>query len=307
MNTPADHDVRMQRALRSLEGLSVGDAFGEQLLAQPATILRRMERREVMTGMWPYSDDTVMAMSIVETLHHHGRIDQDWLAGRFARKYQLDPTRGYGSMAHMVLADIARGRPWRQAAGAAFGGKGSMGNGGAMRAAPIGAYFAGDLPTAAAEARLSAEVTHAHPEGQAGAMAVAAAAAWVAARPSEAAGLFAAVLDVMPAGETRNAIENAAALGADTNVDHVIDLLGNGSRVLAQDTVPFALWCACHHMDDYPGALWTAVSRFGDCDTLCAIVGGIVALSPGEIGVPEEWRQHREPLSAMLRLDAPPR
>jgi ADP-ribosylglycohydrolase len=302
MTVPEDHDVRMQRALRSLEGLSVGDAFGEQLLAQPATILRRLQRREVMPGMWAYSDDTVMAMSIVETLQHHGRIDQDWLARRFAKKYQLDPTRGYGTMAHMVLADIARGRPWRQAAAAAFGGKGSMGNGGAMRAAPIGAYFAGDLVTAAAEARLSAEVTHAHPEGQAGAMAVAAAAAWVAARPSAATDLFDAVLDVVPAGETRDAIEKAAALGAGTRVDHVVDMLGNGSRVLAQDTVPLALWCARHRMDDYPDALWTVISRFGDCDTLCAIVGGIIVMHQAERGIPDEWRQHREPLSAMLRL-----
>jgi ADP-ribosylglycohydrolase len=304
MDPPVAHDVRMQRALRSLEGLSVGDAFGEQLVAQPATMLRRMQRRELLPGMWPYSDDTVMAMSIVETLQHHGRIDQDWLARRFARKYQLDPTRGYGSMAHRVLADIARGDQWRQAAGAAFGGQGSMGNGAAMRAAPIGAYFAGDLVTAAAEARSSAEVTHAHAEGQAGAIAVAAAAAWAADRPSGTAGLFAAVLEVVPAGHTRDAIEAAAGLDAGTTVDHVIDRLGNGSRVLAQDTVPFALWCACHHMDDYPGALWTAVSRFGDCDTLCAIVGGIVVMHHGEGTIPEEWRRRREPLSAMLRLEA---
>jgi ADP-ribosylglycohydrolase len=189
MNTPADHDVRMRRALRSLEGLSVGDAFGEQLLAQPSTVFRRMEARDVMPGMWAYSDDTVMAMSIVETLQRHGGIDQAWLAARFAKKYQLDPTRGYGTMAHMILAEIARGRDWRQAAGAAFGGRGSMGNGGAMRAAPVGAYFAGDLSTAAAQARLSAEVTHAHAEGQAGAMAVAPASSWIAAGRSDASGL----------------------------------------------------------------------------------------------------------------------
>jgi ADP-ribosylglycohydrolase len=259
MDTSRDHEVRMQRALLSLEGVSVGDAFGEQLVAQPATVVGRMQRREVMPGLWRYSDDTVMAMSIVETLYRHGRIDQEWLALRFARKYLLDPTRGYGSRAHIVLNDIARGRPWRQAAGAAFGGSGSMGNGGAMRAAPIGAYFAGDLTTAAAEARLSAEVTHAHPEGQAGAMAVAAAAAWAA-------------------------------------------LVGNGRRILVQDTVPFALWCACHHLEDYAEALWTAVSRFGDCDTLCAIVGGIVVMHEGERGIPEAWTQHREPL-AVMRLE----
>jgi ADP-ribosylglycohydrolase len=44
-----------------------------------------------------------------------------------------------------------------------------------------------------------------------------------------------------------------------------------------------------------PGALWTAVSRFGDCDTLGAIVGSIVALHPGA-EIPEPWRQRRERL-----------
>jgi ADP-ribosylglycohydrolase len=288
--------------MRSLEGLSVGDAFGEQFLAQPSGILGRLERREVLDGRWPYTDDTVMAMSIVETLHHHGRIDQDALAQRFARKFAMDPWRGYGGTAHEVLSEIGRGQDWRRVARAAFGGAGSMGNGGAMRAGPIGAYFAGDLDTAATEARLSAEVTHAHPEGQAGAMAVAVAAAWVGGRPSEPAGMFGAVLDVVPAGATRDGIEKVSRLGGDMNVQDVVELVGNGSRVLAQDTVPFALWCAYHYIDDYAGALWTAVSRFGDCDTLCAIVGSIVALGPGDGGIPEEWRRRREPLATMLRL-----
>jgi ADP-ribosylglycohydrolase len=87
-------------------------------------------------------------------------------------------------------------------------------------------------------------------------------------------------------------------------VGNVIDLVGNGSRVLAQDTVPLALWCARHYMDDYARALWTAVSRLGDCDTLCAIIGSIIALRSGDRVIPEEWRQRREPLSAMLRFDA---
>jgi ADP-ribosylglycohydrolase len=111
----------------------------------------------------------------------------------------------------------------------------------------------------------------------------------------------------VPAGETREAIEKAAALGAETEVDAVIRLVGNGLRILAQDTVPFALWCARHHIGDYAGALWTAVSRFGDCDTLCAIVGGIVVMHEGEAAIPAEWRQRREPLSAMLRLEPPAR
>lgn len=50
-----------------------------------------------------------------------------------------------------------------------FYGQGSYGNGAAMRVAPLGAYFADDLALATQQARLSAEVTHAHAEGLIGA------------------------------------------------------------------------------------------------------------------------------------------
>jgi ADP-ribosylglycohydrolase len=52
-----------------------------------------------------------------------------------------------------------------------------------MRVAPLGAYYADDLRKAAAEAVLSAEVTHTHPEGVAGAVATAVAAALAAGEP----------------------------------------------------------------------------------------------------------------------------
>src|SRR5262249_31674328 len=54
-----------------------------------------------------------------------------------------------------------------------FAGLGSYGNGAVMRAPIVGAWFADDLDRVVAEARLSAEVTHAPPEGIAGAGAVA--------------------------------------------------------------------------------------------------------------------------------------
>jgi ADP-ribosylglycohydrolase len=303
---PDDHGARIARALQSLEGLSVGDAFGEQVVADLAGAFTRLQQRAVLPGPWRYTDDTVMAISIVETLHEHGRIDQDALARRFGQRFGMDPWRGYGLMAQAILAEIARGRDWREVSRAPFGGAGSMGNGGAMRAAPIGAYFAGDLDAAAREARLAAEVTHAHLEGQVGAMAVAAAAAWVAAAPFEPDGFFDAVLGVLPASQTRDAIARAAGLGADVDTIEAVGVLGNGLRVTAQDTVPFALWCARHSLRDYAGALWKAVSHFGDCDTLCAIVGGITALHPGAPGIPDDWSRRREPLSTFLRLGEPP-
>ena len=301
-----DRDASLARALRSLDGLSVGDAFGEACLVDTRTLLARLAHRWLPDPRWAFSDDTIMAISVVEILEEHGGIDQDALARRFGHKLRLDPWRGYGRVTHQILSEIARGGDWRSLSAGAFDGVGSMGNGGAMRAGPIGAYFAGDLEVAADKARLAAAVTHANVEGQAGAMAVAAAAAWAAGGATGADELFGAVLDVVPAGITRDTIERASSIGPDVEVLDVVGQIGNGIQALAQDTVPFALWCVRHHLRDYESALWTAAAALGDCDTLCAIVGSIVVLVSGSAGVPDAWRARREPLTAFTHLAVPP-
>jgi ADP-ribosylglycohydrolase len=74
-------------------------------------------------------------------------------------------------------------------------------------------------------------------------------------------------------------------------------LLGNGSTVISSDTVPFALWCAAGHIDNYEEALWATISAWGDIDTNCAIVGAIVAMAVGRDGIPARWVEAREPLA----------
>jgi ADP-ribosylglycohydrolase len=294
----ADHHERLRRARRSLAGLSVGDAFGERFFVRPQLVAGLIAQRALPPAPWRYTDDTVMALAIAEILEEHGTVDQDALAARFAAKYRQDPGRGYGGTAHEILSDLVAGRPWREVSPAVFDGRGSMGNGGAMRAAPVGAYFADDLGEAARQARLSAEVTHAHREGQAGAMAVAVAAAWAAHGAGSALQLFEAVLDHLPPGPTREGVRAAAALPPERDVREAVATLGNGSRVIAEDTVPFALWCAGRHLRDYENALWTTVSGLGDRDTTCAIVGGILALLD-RAEIPPHWLAAREPLEVM--------
>lgn len=293
----------LQRARQSLEGLSVGDAFGERFFAIDGPFLGDVLRERALPRPppWRYTDDTVMALSIYEVLAAHGRIDQGALAAAFARRYVEDPARGYGAGAHDILRSLALGEPWQQVAPSVFGGMGSLGNGGAMRAAPLGAYFAGDLARAAAEARASADVTHAHPEGQAGAIAIAVAAAWVTAHAGDAAldarAMFDAVLAHTPDGATRRGIVRASEMSLQRPVQAAADDLGNGRRVTAEDTVPFCLWCAARHLDSYEDALWATVSVRGDIDTNCAIVGGIVVCATGTESIPAAWRAAREPLA----------
>lgn len=91
-------------------------------------------------------------------------------------------------------------------------------------------------------------------------------------------------------------LQRAQALTPATPLTTAVGVLGNGSLVSAHDTVPFALWCAARHLDDYEEALWLTVSGLGDRDTTCAIVGGIVACCTGSVAIPLAWRDAREPL-----------
>ncbi len=291
--------VPRARAALALDGLSVGDAFGQRFFGPLAIVLAHIEERRVPPAPWAWTDDTAMALSVYEVLVARGCIDRDLLAQKFAERYVADPRRGYGASAHDILRSIARGVPWREAASSVFGGQGSMGNGGAMRAAPIGAYFADDLDAVVTNARASAEPTHAHPDGQAGAVAVAVATAlaWRSrTRPMGPTELLRAVAELTPPGPTREGIERAAALPLDCDARTAAATLGSGERVIASDTVPFSLWCAARHLGSYEDALWTTVSGLGDRDTTCAIVGGIVAVAVGPEGIPASFLAARESL-----------
>jgi ADP-ribosylglycohydrolase len=296
---PADHAERMARAHRALDGLSVGDGFGERYFGVPALVAERIEARALASAPWRTTDDTEMGLSVCQVLDEHGRIDQDHLARLFAARYRRDPARGYGGTAHDILQRIGAGLPWRQVSAAVFDGQGSMGNGSAMRVAPVGAYFADDLRRVVTEAQASAQVTHFHPDGQAGAVAIAVAAAWAVGvgegRPASKS-LFELVLDLTPGGDTRTGLERAAKLSLQLAPATVAQELGSGQRVICSDTVPFSVWCAARHPHDYVEAMWATVAGLGDRDTTCAIVGGIVALSAGPGAIPKDWLLSRERL-----------
>ncbi|MCP5515689.1 MAG: ADP-ribosylglycohydrolase family protein [Verrucomicrobiales bacterium] len=288
----------------SLEGLAIGDAVGE-MLAGRYTQAAEVIELGLPAGPWFHTDDTEMALSIVDVLRLYGHIRQDSLARRFAWRYANQPDRGYGSMTRAQLNEINRGGDWRQGASNAFGGQGSLGNGGAMRVAPLGAYFADDLARTAREAEASATVTHTHPEGIAGTIAVAVAAAqsWRSRKedPSaRAAHIFKAAMEFTPESQVRRGILIASQTPPTVPLAAVVKALGNGSRVTAPDTVPFALWCVACHPDDFVRALSLTISAGGDCDTNAAIVGGIVALAVGTEGIPAEWRTQKEPFPANL-------
>ena len=288
----------LERARDALEGLSVGDAFGEQFFALLGRHDQPVERRLLSAPPWEWTDDTNMALSVYAALRRRGAIDQEELAASFIERY--DVQRAYGPSMNRMLREAGSGRRLLALAGEQFGGQGSHGNGAAMRVAPLGAFLAADLAAVVEQARLSAEVTHTHPEAVAGAVAVAVAAA-MAVRlrggpPPDGRAFIHAVLPYVPASEVASKLLRARDLAEDTSVYHVAAMLGSGSAISAQDTVPYALWCAGRALGDYEAALWLTASGLGDLDTTCAIVGGIVAAYAGRAAIPPEWLASREPL-----------
>jgi ADP-ribosylglycohydrolase len=297
---PPDHAARVDRMLLSLDGLAIGDALGEMFAYRPSSASDRLGSSDLPSGPWFHTDDTEMAISITAVLKSHGHLDQNALAKRFYRRWERDPERGYGKMTRIQMREMLSGESWRVTAPRAFGGRGSMGNGGAMRVAPLGGYFAENPERAAREAQASAIVTHTHPEGVAGtvATAVAASMAWQVRdlrSSSRAKALFFAEIErLTPSSQVKRKLTIASQTPPDLSPEVVAQALGKGELVTAPDTVPFCLWVASRHLDSFVKALSETIRVGGDCDTNAAIVGGIVALSVGREGIPDDWLRSRE-------------
>src|SRR5258708_29848500 len=123
---PQSRRDRLFRAYQSLQGLCCGDAFGERFFIPEERARSLIDQRAVPGPPWIFTDDTMMAISIVSTLEEREEIDQKHLATSFATNY--DPTRGYGPAMHGLLATIRQRRGHcREARQALFGGHASVG------------------------------------------------------------------------------------------------------------------------------------------------------------------------------------
>ncbi|MFB7940529.1 ADP-ribosylglycohydrolase family protein [Streptomyces sp. NPDC056049] len=289
----------------ALHGLAFGDAFGDRWFR----ILRREGEAPLAARVlpaetpWRWSDDTAQALVLVRELAAGaGAVDQDRFALALAAAYADDTHRGYGASMHDVLRRIGSGEPWRDVVAGQFGGQGSWGNGAAMRVAPLGAWHADDLDTAAEQAARQAVVSHHHPEAVAGAVAVALAAALATrSRGGPAPARQAFLQDVaarLPESDVRSGLRIAARMPGRTSVRHAAEVLGSGYRMSGPDTVPYALWCAAGHLDDLHEGLWATVAGRGDIDTTCAVAGGVIAARTGTTALPDAWHAAREPLPA---------
>ncbi len=65
-------------ARTSLEGLSVGDAFGETFFGETERVTAAITNRTLKSPPWKYTDDTQMALSIFSVLREYSFINADY-------------------------------------------------------------------------------------------------------------------------------------------------------------------------------------------------------------------------------------
>lgn len=142
----------------------------------------------------------------------------------------------------------------------------SYGNGAGMRVSPVGWFF-DTLEETMRFAKLSADVTHNHPEGEKGAMCIAAA------------------VYLARTGHTKEDIRSilCQTFGYEYLRKSVAEIRENCSwSVICQDTVPMAVG-AFLESTDFETAVKLAISYGSDSDTIAAMAGSIAEAYYGNI------------------------
>lgn len=195
-----------------------------------------------------YTDDTVMTLAVAEWLMtdpSHSKSALVECMQRLGRKY---PNAGYGRMFRRWLV-TDNPEPYN-----------SFGNGSAMRVSPVGLY-ANSMEEALELARITASVSHNHPEGIKGAQAVAA--AIYLKRTEE--------FDVK--GKIKRFVEKHFGYNLDTDLreirkDYAFD-------VSCQGSVPIAIMAYLQEPYRAEKAIRLAVSMGGDSDTIGCMTASI--------------------------------
>ena len=223
-----------------------------------------------------FTDDSVMTIAVAEATmdllqEAHGARSK--MIASMKKYGELFPRAGYGSMFRRWL-QWDESQPY-----------GSYGNGSAMRVSSV-AWLFDELESVRAVARVSAEVSHNHPEGLKGAEATAAA------------------IFLARTGSSKAEIKTYIEENFGYDLDRTCDEIRHGYYHVetCQETVPEAI-TAFLEGESFEDVIRTAVSLGGDCDTLTCIAG---AIAEGFYGVPKELKQEckiRLPVELRVVLD----
>ena len=174
----------------------------------------------------------------------------------------------------------------------------SAGNGPAMRAAPIGAFFPSSPDQMDTCLERCTRITHTDPRALTGAKAVASLAGWTIREAlNERPGIdaFLAVLRSAGTEQDQEWADILARIGAadrrQLSVGRFAEEFGlqKGVTGYIYRTVPVAVYAWYRHFGDFEGTVAAVLDCGGDTDTTGAIAGALAGAVVGEQGIPGDW------------------
>jgi ADP-ribosylglycohydrolase len=282
----------LNRAIGAVLGGAVGDALGAGYEfgppVDPATVtMRRGVATGAPAGHW--TDDTAMAIAILETAAQLGTLDTDKAATtvgeRFLEWFRSDP-QDVGVHTRKVLERADRGQSVVASANEVQElNPTAAGNGSLMRTGPVALAHLGEREELASAARAMSSLTHS------GELAGDACVLWTlaidhAVRTGELLGPQVG-LGALP--EERR--EQWSALLDESEKLPTETFTPNGYVVTALQAAWSAIYASRDHAEPFEAALRLAVSVGDDTDTVAAIAGSLVGAWCGGTVITREWRQ----------------
>ncbi|KAK2843281.1 hypothetical protein Q7C36_011496 [Tachysurus vachellii] len=322
---------QLSRFCGSLVASVVGDCVGGEFEGAEDVPLDRvlqhlsgLEDETRGDGILQYSDDTAMMRCVAQSLLTRMGFDEQDMARRFAKEYSLAPGRGYGAGVVQVLRKLASPQlsDVFQPARAQFGGRGSFGNGGAMRAAPIALVYR-NIADVRKYAGFGAMLTHSCSLGYNGAvlqaLAVHLSLQGDLALPQNFINKLILEMEEVEKDETARSDAKVLNLAEfpycarlhrvkelmeknSVSIEEVILELGNG--IAALESVPTAIFCVLHCLEPREGlpehygglerTIAYSLALGGDTDTIACMAGAIAGAHYGISAIPQSWLKRCE-------------
>jgi len=298
------YPVLKERFIGAILGCAVGDALGAPFEGISANKLFQDGQLDYapIAGFprGQYTDDTQMTLAIVRAVLGDGEIKGKSVAEKFAELWRSGEIVGPGASCSEAMRRYIRGDADWDECGTA---PGRAGNGTAMRASPIGLWDYDAPEKLVKDAAAVSIITHKDERAVAGAIAVAAAVAYLVHRDeileedfvehvsqtiSEHSAEFARAVDKIPAlmkadeGDAIRTIINEGWQGHDASF---------GVTPFVIPTVLASFYAFLKHPGDFCAAVRTVINIGGDVDSTGAITGAISGAFNGTSAIPEHLRE----------------
>ncbi len=288
---PSADDLR-SRFTGLFLGQAVGDALGLpwEGLSRPRAVkmYSTPDRYRFLFGRGMISDDTEHACMTAQALLAYPE-DPILFArslGWKLRWWLVALPAGIGFATLRAILKLWAGVP--PSASGVF----SAGNGPAMRAPVLGAYFRNDHELMREYVRVSTRLTHSDPKAEEGALAIALTAAWavnISTGSDDPQQLLDRLSDEVTDPELVRHLEDIAkGLTEDWSVDEFARSMGleNGITGYIYHTVPVVLFVFLRHLGDFETTVKSVIALGGDADSTGAVAGALAGAAAGYEEVP---------------------